>query len=89
MTTETPRTETPRTETPSDVVKARADLTATLDAIEDKLNVPKQARLAVARVGRQAKELREENPVAFTAVAVGAAALIGGAVWLVVRSVRK
>ncbi|WP_426517799.1 DUF3618 domain-containing protein [Diaminobutyricibacter sp. McL0618] len=77
------------TETPSDIERARAELTATLDAIEDKLNVPKRARLAVERAGRRAQKLRDENPVAFVATAVGAAALVGGAVWLVVRAVRN
>ena len=76
-------------ETPTDVEKARADLTATLDAIEDKLNVPKRTRLAVERAGRRVQELRDENPIVLAAVSVGAAALIGGAVWLVVRAVRK
>ena len=76
-------------ESPSDVEKARAALTATLDAIEDRLNMPKQARLAVRRAGRRLEELRTENPMAFAAVIVGAAAFVGGAVWLVVRAVRK
>ena len=76
-------------DTPGDVEKARADLTAALDAIEDKLNVPKQTRFAVERAGRRVRKLRDENPVALAAVAVGAAALIGGAVWLIVRAVRK
>ena len=77
------------TDLPSDVKKARAELVSTLGAIEDKLNVPRRARLAVRRAGRRIEELRTENPIALAAVAVGAAALIGGAVWLVVRAVRK
>ena len=77
------------TETPTDVEKARADLTAALEAIEDKLNVPKRTRLAVERAGRRVQQLRDENPIVLAAVSVGAAALIGGAVWLVVRAVRK
>lgn len=77
------------TEAPTDIEKARADLAATLEAIEDKLNLPKQARLAVERTSRRLEDLRTENPVAFTALAVGAAALVGGAVWLAVRAFRK
>lgn len=69
--------------------KARAELAATIDAIQDKLDVPKQARLATERAGRRMKELRTENPVAFGALVVGAAAVVGGAVWLVVRALRK
>ena len=73
----------------SDVEKARADLAATLEAIEDKLNLPKQARLAVERARRRVEDLRTENPMALVAVAAGAAVLIGGAVWLIVRVARK
>ena len=73
----------------SDVEKARADLAATLEAIEDKLNLPKQARLAVDRARRRVQDLRTENPMALAAVAAGAAVLIGGAVWLIVRVARK
>ncbi|NEN05543.1 DUF3618 domain-containing protein [Diaminobutyricibacter tongyongensis] len=72
----------------SDVEKARADLAATLEAIEDKLNLPKQARLAVDRARRRVQGLRE-NPTALVAVAAVAAVLIGGAVWLIVRVARK
>ena len=77
------------TDAPGDIVKARAELVATLNAIEDKLNLPKQARLAVERLGRRVQDLRTENPTALAAAAVGAAALIGGAVWLIVRAARK
>ncbi|WP_345762930.1 hypothetical protein [Diaminobutyricibacter sp. McL0608] len=77
------------TEPLSDVEKARADLTATIGAIEDKLNVPMQARLATERAGRRLNGLRTENPVAFGAAVAGAAALVGGAVWLIVRALRK
>ena len=77
------------TETPRDVEKARAELAATLDAIQDRLNLPRQTRLSLERTGRRVQRLRDENPVAFVAAAVGAAALIGGAVWLVVRAVGK
>ena len=77
------------TEPLGDVEKARADLTATIGAIEDKLNVPKQARLATERAGRRLNALRTENPVAFGAAVVGAAAFVGGAVWLIVRTLRK
>ena len=73
----------------SDVEKARADLAATLEAIEDKLNLPKQARLAVDRARRRIQDLRTENPMALAAVAACAAVLIGGAVWLIVRVARK
>src|ERR1700709_1178573 len=56
-----------------DVVKNRQDLTETLDAIEFKLNLPKQARFATARAKEKFDELRQENP----------AVLVGGAVAIV------
>lgn len=77
------------TETQADVAKARAELAATLAALEDRLNVPKQARLAVTRADRRLRELSDKNPMALVVAVVGVAALVGGAVWLVVRSVRK
>lgn len=61
----------------ADVRAAREELTATIDAIQDKLNVPKRLRTAA-----------EENPVALIAGAVGVAAAIGGIVWLIVRRLR-
>ncbi|GAB2528005.1 DUF3618 domain-containing protein [Paramicrobacterium agarici] len=62
--------------------EARADLAATLDAIEDKLNVPKQAKATYER-------LREQNPAALVAGAAGVATAVGLGVWAVVRAVIK
>lgn len=66
----------------SDVDRARAELAATMDAIEYKLNVPKRAAERVQR-------LRAENPVALAGIAAGAVATVAGAVWGVVRLVRR
>ncbi len=77
------------TEPLSEVQKARADLTAALDAIEYKLNLPKQAAHAVKRAGARARAFRKANPAAALGVVVVAAALVGGAVWLVLRAARK
>lgn len=60
------------------VAAARAELSATLDALQDKVNVPKRIRTAAA-----------ENPIGLAAVGVGVAAAVGGAVWLVVRLIRS
>lgn len=57
---------------------ARADLVATLDAIQDKFNVSKRIRIAT-----------EENPLGLAAVGIGVAAAIAGAVWLIVRVARS
>ncbi len=62
--------------------EARARLAATLDAIEEKFDVPKRARAATARV----KSSYQRNPMPWIAGAVGvAAAVAGGIVWAVLR----
>lgn len=63
-------------DTPSRVASARADLEATLDAIEDKLNVPKQ----LSKLGRNAKTSYESNPVPWIVGATAAVIVIGGLV---------
>lgn len=60
----------------ADIEKTRADLRATLDAIEFRLNVPKQARHAAHRVKSRVNRFRAANPAAFAAVVAGAAALV-------------
>ncbi|MEF2976423.1 DUF3618 domain-containing protein [Subtercola sp. YIM 133946] len=72
-----------------DVVKNRKDLSETLDAIEFKLNVPKQARFAAKRVTDKFDELKRENPAVLVAGAAAAAAVVGGAVWLSIRALRR
>ena len=66
----------------SDVDRARAELAATMDAIEYKLNVPK-------RTAERVQRLRAENPVALAGIAAGAVAAVASAAWGVVRLVRR
>ncbi|MDN4598146.1 DUF3618 domain-containing protein [Leifsonia virtsii] len=66
----------------SDVDRARAELAATIDAIEYKLNVPK-------RTAERLQRLRKENPAALVGLSVGVAVAVGGIVWGVVRLVRR
>lgn len=66
--------------------QARAEFASTLNALEDKLNVPKQVGKRVDAAKARAKAFYEEQPVAAIAVAVGVVAAVGGLVWLVVRS---
>ncbi|HXD62605.1 MAG TPA: DUF3618 domain-containing protein [Lacisediminihabitans sp.] len=54
----------------------RAELEETLDAIEDKLNVPKQA----SRLAKKAQASYEENPVPWIIGATAAVIVIGGLV---------
>lgn len=65
------------------VEAARAELKAALFAIEDKVNVPKQAEKAAVK----ARLFARRKPVAAVAAAVGAAVVVGGIVWATVLSV--
>lgn len=66
----------------TDVDRARAELTATVDAITYKLAAP---RRAVDRAQRFVKE----QPLMAAGIAAGVAATIGGLVWAVVRLTRR
>lgn len=78
-----------RAELQADAARARAQLAATLDAIEDKLNVPKQMGLAAERTGQQVRTLAAEKPLALAGIALAAAAAVGLGVWAIVRAVTK
>ena len=66
--------------------RARADFAGTLNALEDKLNVPKQLSRKTAKAKVEFRRFADERPVAAVAVAVGVVAVVGVVVWLVVRS---
>jgi hypothetical protein len=65
-------------DTSSRVTSARADLEATLDAIEDKLNVPKR----FGELTETAKASYEKNPLPWIIGAAAAAvAVVGVVAW--------
>jgi hypothetical protein len=72
-----------KAELAADIATTRDELRATLDAIEFRLNVPKQARHAAHRLKSGVNRFREANPVGFAvgvaaiAVAVTAAGVLG------------
>ncbi|GAA2053344.1 DUF3618 domain-containing protein [Leifsonia soli] len=66
----------------SDVDRARAELAATVEAIEYKLNVPKRTAERLAR-------LRQDNPLALVGISVAVALVTAGTVWGVVRLLRR
>lgn len=68
------------------VEKARAELKATLAAIEIKANVPRRLGHAVDRAVARGREFRRTNPAGAAAAVVGVAAAVGGLVWLAVRA---
>lgn len=61
---------------PSRVTETRADLEATLDAIEDKLNVPKR----VDELSKRVRSSYEANPVPWIIGATAAAIVVAGLV---------
>lgn len=66
--------------------RARADFAQTLNALEDKLNLPKQARRKGRAFRARLDRMADEQPGTLIAVATGAIAVIGVGVWLIVRS---
>ncbi|HEY0260182.1 MAG TPA: DUF3618 domain-containing protein [Lacisediminihabitans sp.] len=60
----------------SKVATTRSELESTLDAVEDRLNVPKQA----SRLAAKAKASYHSNPVPWIAGATAAVVVVGGLV---------
>jgi ElaB/YqjD/DUF883 family membrane-anchored ribosome-binding protein len=86
MSTEVPL---PRTAVPlgitDPVERARAELKAALAAIEEKSNVPKRVAVATDRGVAKARRFTRDNPGAAVAAVGAAAAVVGLAVWGLVR----
>ena len=78
-----------RVELHADVEAARVQLAATLDAIEDRLNVPKRVKRATRQTTENIRTITRENPLVLVGIAVGAAAVVGGAVWAIVAAITK
>jgi vacuolar-type H+-ATPase subunit I/STV1 len=70
----------------SDIESTREKLAATLDAIEDRLNVPMQAKRAVGKARAAFDKLNTENPVVLYAAAGAVVVATGGLiVWRLAR----
>jgi hypothetical protein len=65
---------------------ARSEVATTLDAIEYKLNLPKQIRINTRRLTYALRDLGDRNPGALIGIAVAAASAVAGAVWLGVKA---
>ena len=76
-----------RLEAKANSERARAQFAGTLNALEDKLNVPKQVRIKSRRAKVEFRRLAKEQPGAAIATGVAVAAVVGVTVWLVVRAV--
>jgi hypothetical protein len=78
-----PRTLVPQLGDP--VAQARAELKAALAAIEEKANLPKRAARWTDKAVHRARTFARARPIQAAAIAVGAAAVVGLAVWEGVR----
>lgn len=83
----------PRTVVPAGIVdpvaSARAELKAALAAIEVKGNIPRRVEKASARAAAKARTFADRNPIGAVAAAVGIAAVVGGAVWVIARALSR
>lgn len=76
----TPVTDPYKSDVETRIAATRAELESTLDAIENKLNVPKKVR----RLVDQAKMSYEDNPIPWIVGAVAAAVTVAGVIaWAV------
>ena len=83
----------PKTAVPAGIVdpveSARAELKAALAAIEVKGNFPRRIDKASKRAAAKARVFADRNPAAAIAAAVGLAAVVGGAVWVIARALSR
>lgn len=71
------------------VTSARAELKAALAAIEIKGNVPRRLDKASKRAAVRLRLFSERNPAGAIAIAIGAAAVAGSAVWVIARALSR
>ena len=65
---------------------ARAEFAGTLNALEDRLNLPRQAKRKARELKARLRVLADEQPGTVLGIAVGAVAVVGVTVWLVIRA---
>lgn len=73
----------------SDIEATRQRLAETLDAIEDRLDVPKRVRAAVQDAIDRLDAIRQERPEVVYGVLAGALGLLAGVTALIVRGARR
>ncbi|HSP75488.1 MAG TPA: DUF3618 domain-containing protein [Cryobacterium sp.] len=78
-----------RTELRAEAARARVELAQTLDALEYKLNVPRQIRVRSRLLQVRLSDFGEKNPLALAGIVLGAASAVVGAVWLGVKAVQR
>ena len=77
-----------KTELRAEATRARVELAQTLDAIEYKLNVPRQMRVRSRLIRVRLREFGDRNPIALAGIVLGGVAATVGAVWLGVKAVQ-
>jgi BMFP domain-containing protein YqiC len=82
-------TERQLSEIRSDIEATRQRLAETLDAIEERLDVPKRVRAAVQDAIDRLDVIRQERPEIVYAVLAGAAGLVAGVTALLIRAARR
>ncbi|HET6824351.1 MAG TPA: DUF3618 domain-containing protein [Amnibacterium sp.] len=73
----------------SDIEVTRQRLAQTLDEIEERLDVPKRVRKAVAEGRERFEAMREDNPALVYGALGGAAAVVVGIGALLIRGARR
>ena len=73
----------------SDIEATRQRLAETLDAIEERLDVPKRVRKAVADAMERLDTVRQERPEVVYAAIASALGLVAGVTALIIRSATK
>jgi hypothetical protein len=73
----------------SDIEVTRQRLAQTLDEIEERLDVPKRVRKAVAEGRERFEAMREDNPALVYGALGGAAAVVVGVGALLIRGARR
>lgn len=73
----------------SDIEATRQKLAETLDAIEDRLDVPKRVRAMVQDAMDRLDALRQERPAVVYGVLAGMAGLVAGVTALILRAARR
>lgn len=91
MTTDRPRPMGPRSraELKLDIQHTREEIAATLDALEAKFNLRRQAQERIADLRRRIRRTADEDPLLLVAVGVGVVAVVGGVVWVAARAARR
>ncbi len=73
----------------SDIEATRQRLAETLDAIEDRLDVPKRVRTALQDAMDRLDALRQERPEVVYGVLAGIAALLASVTALIIRAATR